>query len=55
MRTKLGRPGAEPEKIELARRELAKGTGIIKAAKLVGLRVGTVHPLKRKIGEHAAN
>src|SRR5215813_11039389 len=47
VRTKLGRPGAEPEKIELARRELAKGTGIIKTAKLVGLGVGTVHRLKR--------
>jgi DNA invertase Pin-like site-specific DNA recombinase len=55
IRTKLGRPGAEPEKIELARRELAKGTGIVKTAKLIGLGVGTVHRLKREVGEHATN
>lgn len=55
VRTKLGRPGAEPEKIKLARRELAKGTGIIKAAKLVGLGVGTVHRLKREIGDMPTN
>ena len=48
IRTKLGRPGAEPEKIEAARRELDKGTGIIKIAKTVGLGVGTVHRLKQK-------
>src|SRR5262245_31156364 len=48
VRTKLGRPGAAPEKIELARRELAKGTGIIKTAKLFGLGVGTVHRLRRE-------
>src|SRR5688572_25791291 len=28
VRTRLGRPGAEPDKIEAARLELAKGTGI---------------------------
>ena len=48
IRTKLGRPGAEPEKIEAARRELDKGTGIIKIAKTVGLGVGTLHRLKQK-------
>jgi DNA invertase Pin-like site-specific DNA recombinase len=58
VRTRLGRPGAEskePEKFRRARLELAKGTGIIKVAKEVGLGVGTVHRLKREIGEHAAN
>ena len=50
VRRKLGRPGAEPEKIELARRELAKGIGIGKVARTVGLGVGTVHRLKREIG-----
>ena len=54
VRTKLGRPGAEPDKIELARRELAKGIGIGKVAREVGLGVGTVHRLKREIGVHAA-
>jgi DNA invertase Pin-like site-specific DNA recombinase len=51
---KLGRPGAEPDKIEQARRELAKGLGIGKVAREVGLGVGTVHRLTREIGAHAA-
>jgi DNA invertase Pin-like site-specific DNA recombinase len=46
---RLGRPGGEPEKLEKARRELAKGTGILKTAKLVGLGTGTVHKLKREM------
>jgi hypothetical protein len=54
VRTKLGRPGAEPDKIERARRELAKGIGIGKVAREVGLGVGTVHQLKGEIGGHAA-
>jgi 2-polyprenyl-6-methoxyphenol hydroxylase-like FAD-dependent oxidoreductase len=44
---RLGRPGAEPENIELARQELAKGTGIAKTARLVGLGTGTLHRVKR--------
>jgi len=55
VRTKLGRPGAEPDKIERARGELAKGIGIVKTAKLTGRGVGTVHRLKREIEGHAAN
>ena|SRR5262245_28300954 len=55
VRRKLGRPGAEPDKIERARRELAKGIGIGKVAREVGLGVGTVHRLKREVGAHAAN
>ena len=54
VRRKLGRPGAEPDKIEQARRELAKGLGIVKVAREVGLGVGTVHRLKREIGAHVA-
>jgi DNA invertase Pin-like site-specific DNA recombinase len=46
---RLGRPGGEPEKLEKARREFAKGTGILKTAKLVGLGTGTVHKLKREM------
>src|SRR6185295_1201194 len=42
VRRRLGRPGAEPDKIERARRELAKGIGIGKVARTVGLGVGTV-------------
>ena len=49
VRKRLGRPGAEPDKLDWARRELAKGTGIIKAAKLTGLGTGTVHKLKRQM------
>ena len=47
VRKRLGRPGSEPAKMEQARRELAKGTGIAKTARLVGLGTGTVHKLKR--------
>jgi hypothetical protein len=47
VRRRLGRPGAEPEKMAHARRELANGTGIAKTARLVGLGTGTVHKLKR--------
>src|SRR5262245_14423005 len=53
VRTKLGRPGAEPEKLEAARRALADGAGIIKTAKTIGLGVGTVHRLKREIVRRA--
>ena len=49
VRTRLGRPGAKPEKIEAARQELAKGTGIGKTARLVGLGTGTVHKIKREM------
>jgi DNA invertase Pin-like site-specific DNA recombinase len=49
VRKRLGRPGAEPDKLDWARRELAKGTGIIKTAKLTGLGTGTVHKLKRQM------
>ena len=49
VRRRLGRPGGEPEKLELALRELARGTGIAKTARLVGLGTGTVHRLKREM------
>jgi DNA invertase Pin-like site-specific DNA recombinase len=49
IRKRLGRPGSEPEKLEKARIELAKGTGIVKTAKLFGLGTGTVHKLKREM------
>jgi DNA invertase Pin-like site-specific DNA recombinase len=47
VRSRLGRPGAEPDKIAHARAELAKGVGIGKVARLTGLGTGTVHKLKR--------
>jgi DNA invertase Pin-like site-specific DNA recombinase len=49
LRTRLGRPGSEPKRLEAARRELAKGTGIAKTARQVGLGTGTVHRLKREM------
>jgi len=48
VRAQLGRPGAEKEKLEAARTELAKGTSIVKTAKLIGLGIGTVHRLRRE-------
>jgi hypothetical protein len=47
VRKRLGRPSADPKKLEAARRELAKGTGVLKTAKLVGLGTGTVQRLKQ--------
>ena len=55
VRRRLGRPGAEPDKIDRARRELAKGIGIGKVARTVGLGVGAVHRLKRENGSHTAD
>jgi DNA invertase Pin-like site-specific DNA recombinase len=50
VRTRLGRPDhADKKKIEAARTELARGAGILKVAKLVGLGTGTVHKLAREM------
>jgi DNA invertase Pin-like site-specific DNA recombinase len=49
VRTKLGRPGAEPEKIEVAKVHLAAGMGIRKAAKLAGIGTSTAHKLAREM------
>ena len=49
IRKRLGRPSADPRKLEKARLELANGTGIGKTARLVGLGVGTVHKIKREM------
>jgi hypothetical protein len=48
-RNRLGRPGADPDKLRKARAELAKGIGINRVAKLVGLGVGTVQKLKNEM------
>lgn len=45
-RQRLGRPNADPKKVELARQALASGTGVLKAAKLAALGTGTVQRLK---------
>jgi hypothetical protein len=52
VRRSLGRrPGADPAKLEAVRVELARGTGVLKTAKLVGLGTGTVQRLKAGLGE----
>jgi DNA invertase Pin-like site-specific DNA recombinase len=48
---RLGRPGAEPHKIEEARKLLAAGNGILKVAKTVGLGTSTVQKLKIEMVE----
>jgi len=49
VRKRLGRPGAEADKLDLARRELAKGTGICKTTKPTGLGTGRIHKLGRQM------
>jgi DNA invertase Pin-like site-specific DNA recombinase len=51
VRKRLGRPNADPKKLEAARRELARGTGVLKTAKLVGLGTGTVQRLKHAVAQ----
>jgi DNA invertase Pin-like site-specific DNA recombinase len=51
VKKRLGRPGADPDKLRKARAELAKGIGIVKIAKAVGLGVGTVARLKAEMAE----
>ena len=54
VRTKLGRPGAEVEKLAEAKTLLTQGLGIRKVAKQLGLGVGTVHNLKKEMTAVAA-
>lgn len=49
VRTKLGRPGAEPEKVAEARKLLSSGMGIRKAAGLTKLGTSTVHKLAKEM------
>jgi DNA invertase Pin-like site-specific DNA recombinase len=49
VRKRLGRPNADPKKLEAARNRLANGIGVLKTAKLVGLGTGTVQRLKREM------
>jgi DNA invertase Pin-like site-specific DNA recombinase len=51
IRKRLSRPGAEPDKLRKARTEIAKGIGIVKVAKAVGLGVGTAARLKKQTME----
>src|SRR5215467_11780630 len=49
VRSRLGRPGANPEQLAQARQLLAEGKGILNTAKLCGLGTSTVHNLKREM------
>jgi DNA invertase Pin-like site-specific DNA recombinase len=51
VKKRLGRPNADPDKLRKARAELAKGIGINRVAKMVGLGVGTVQKLKNEMVE----
>ncbi len=46
---KLGRPGADPKSVELAKDALRAGTGILKVARQFGMGTGTVAKLKREL------
>ena len=48
---RLGRPGAEPHKIEEARKLLAAGIGIRKVGRMLGLGTSTVQKLKNDMVE----
>lgn len=48
---RLGRPGADPQKLRFARAELAKGAGILKVGRKFGFGTGTVSKLKREMTE----
>jgi DNA invertase Pin-like site-specific DNA recombinase len=50
---RFGRPGAEPHKLEEARKLLAAGIGIRKVAKMVGLGTSTVQKLKNEMRGHS--
>jgi hypothetical protein len=50
VRHRLGRPDyADKEKLKAAHAELAKGSGILKVAKLVGFGTSTFHKLAREM------
>jgi DNA invertase Pin-like site-specific DNA recombinase len=47
---KLGRPKVDPALERKAQKQLAKGTGILKVAKTLGLGTGTVQRIKQEMG-----
>ena len=51
---RLGRRPASPAVVERIREQLATGTGILKAAKALGVGTGTVHKVKREMAAIAA-
>jgi DNA invertase Pin-like site-specific DNA recombinase len=51
---RLGRRPVNENVVERIREQLARGSGIIKTARLIGCGVGTVHRVKRELGAAAA-
>ena len=51
VKKRLGRPSADPDKLRKTRVELAKGIGVNRVAKMVGLGIGTVQKLKNEMVE----
>jgi Resolvase, N terminal domain len=49
--TRLGRPTVDDETVDRLRAELAKGTGMVKAAKIVGVGTGLAQRVKREMAE----
>jgi DNA invertase Pin-like site-specific DNA recombinase len=49
VRSRLGRPGAAPKDVEVAKRRLRAGDGIVRVARELGFGPGTVHKLKRRM------
>ena len=47
---KLGRPRVDSATERRVRRQLVKGTGILKTAKLLGLGTGTVQRVAKELG-----
>jgi len=46
---RIGRPATEASRLDRARAELTRGTGILKTAKLVGIGVGTAQRIKKEM------
>jgi DNA invertase Pin-like site-specific DNA recombinase len=46
---RIGRPTMDVDLLDRAKIELAKGTGILKTARLIGIGVGTVQKIKREM------
>jgi DNA invertase Pin-like site-specific DNA recombinase len=51
---RLGRRPVSGDVVERIREQLARGSGIIKTAKLIGCGVGTVHRIKKEMATVAA-
>jgi hypothetical protein len=46
---RIGRPSTDAALVDRAKVELAKGTGVLKTARIIGIGVGTVQKLKNEM------